>query len=450
MQAIVIVVLGVVCAVVAVSRAEGKLTNLWPVLVIAAGIALKFTGTPVGLPSEAWVGVGCVLLFASWVGVREGMATWIAAAALGVAGAAFVARTEGTPEPSAFWWVLGAASLVALSARAWQPERVGSAVCVVPWITGAVAAPMALAHTTNSFAWNVQFLLGLAVLQGFLLVAVLAIDRLRPAAYVAVGLGVLSVGWFLKADIDLGLDMFYAVFAALAAAVAAAWMSGGANGKISRVLIVALVWFPIVTLGFAAARGFGIAVSAAVGVVAMLALGGPSLCLSVAPVLAIALFRVLQATYPETTRAFDLGQHYSLLGFLIGFNLMLVVAEWSAPRAAGRRILGSLAVVASLGFALPAASVYLGQKGTTGLFVGLVASAVLALIVRRTSAAAGALALLTCSYTALMLPRWVEWMELSRNERVPKLVLLVGGAAVAVVVAALASREAVSAEEVPA
>ncbi len=243
---------------------------------------------------------------------------------------------------------------------------------------------------------------------------------------------------FMGAASVLGYRFFFMAEAAVlpiaGAALSAlvAYMAPAQKSSSLTVALAAVAWLGAATLAFSFKQGFGIALLALGGVVTAV-MGGNRLALAaVTPALGLAGFRLFRELNPDSVRAFDIGQHYALIGLLLGLALVLVAVE--AVRAKGARpvslALGGLAIAGTV----LASIVFLGAKGTLGLFIGLGMGPVVAVLTGHarggvTAVGVGGMALVAAG-TPLLLPA----MELGRDGKVQVLFfsgLLIAALAVA-------------------
>jgi len=160
-----------------------------------------------------------------------------------------------------------------------------------------------------------------------------------------------------------------AVGAILVALVVAWFVPRGENGGSLPYLVGVIVWLGAATLAFAYLRGFGMAVCllAAMSVLLVARHGGAVLTLGL--LAALVAYRVLREFHPGAARALDIGQHYALIGLMVGAGVIAVAAEYRRERA-------STPYTAAIGLALCGILPVLGAtliaaKGFVGILVGL-------------------------------------------------------------------------------
>jgi len=138
-------------------------------------------------------------------------------------------------------------------------------------------------------------------------------------------------------------------------------------------LVATVIWIGIATLAFSYEKGFGMTVAAIGAVATLLLLGNSRALLSVGPLLGLVFYRVLRETFPDATRALDIGQHYAVIGLAFGIVLALLPVDWLAKRRGTgfASTMGRLVWALILSVAPAALAVVLGAKGMVGLVAGL-------------------------------------------------------------------------------
>lgn len=217
---------------------------------------------------------------------------------------------------------------------------------------------------------------------------------------------------------DVGLA--WSATLAAAAACVAVWQVATSDRSQMGFLISCVIWLGVATFAFGQARGYGMAVAAVVGLSALVIMGNRRALLTIGPLIGLVLYRVLREMHPDITRAFDIGQHYAILGILVAIFLVLIPLTWiashresgSAAQAAAIALTGAMTVAATVVF-----GVFLGAKGIVGLLVGFGLAPVvsgLAADVRRAALTWG-VALSTALLTTY--PVLSPWLDLERSEK---------------------------------
>lgn len=152
------------------------------------------------------------------------------------------------------------------------------------------------------------------------------------------------------------------------------WLIEADKENSLRFGIAAAIWVAAATLAFAERKAYGMATMAAVGTLMLVSLGSPRALLSMGPAIGLVFYRMFRNEYPEASRALDLGQHYAIVGMLLGLMLALIVAQWfasSSNKMVGKGYWGGLVWIVLMVMIPLVASVLLGPKGVTGYVVGL-------------------------------------------------------------------------------
>jgi hypothetical protein len=205
-----------------------------------------------------------------------------------------------------------------------------------------------------------------------------------------------------------------------AAACIAVWQVTASGGSPMGFLISCVIWLGVATFAFGQDRGYGMAVAAVVGLASLVVLGNRRAVLTIGPLIGLVLYRALRELHQDVTRAFDIGQHYAILGILLAIFLVLIPLAWMAERTEERgptralaiALAGAITVAATL-----ALGVFLGAKGMVGLLVGLGLAPVvsgLAAEVRTTALAWG----VTLSVTLLVSFNVLSpWLNMERDDK---------------------------------
>ncbi|MFZ4508187.1 MAG: hypothetical protein ACOYON_10890 [Fimbriimonas sp.] len=208
-----------------------------------------------------------------------------------------------------------------------------------------------------------------------------------------------------------------------------------------RSLLAGALLLGVATIGFSLGRGFGMALALTSCVVVGAAMQSRLVLSATGPLAALVLYRVFRETHPDLTKALDLGQHFSLIGFLAGALVTLVADEWLTTLEEGAESLKStglaLIIATTLGL-VPVIGMLLGSRGFVGWVVGLGMGAVFqSLQVGRSSrplAIAGGIG----AASIAIYPSVSPLIEVARDQKVQLLgVTLVGLAVAAAIVLGL-------------
>lgn len=152
------------------------------------------------------------------------------------------------------------------------------------------------------------------------------------------------------------------------------WLIEADKENALRFGIASAIWVAAATLAFAERKAYGMAVMASVGALLLLSMGSFRAMLSMGPAIGLVFYRMFRNEYPEASRALDLGQHYAIVGMLLGVMLALVAAQWfadSGEKPSAKGYWAGLVWIVLFVMVPLAATVLLGPKGVAGYAVGL-------------------------------------------------------------------------------
>lgn len=234
-----------------------------------------------------------------------------------------------------------------------------------------------------------------------------AIGTLAPAVGTAL---IVLAGWLLSKNYFQVPEMGWIVTASAICALAVAWLLPEDRQQSSfSVVLCGVLWLGIATFGFSQLQGFGMAVAALPAGLLLVANGRWTALASMAPLFMLVAYRLFRERYVDASRALDIGQHYAIVGLLIGLLLVLGCMEWMKSRERRDGVFSSIgAALAGLLclYLLVGSTILLGAKGAVGLLIGCgFAPFVAALSAKRTEAATawgfGLMAFLTLAYGTL-------------------------------------------------
>ncbi len=154
-----------------------------------------------------------------------------------------------------------------------------------------------------------------------------------------------------------------------------------ASGATSALAV--LLWIGLATIAFGIRSGFGIAIVFVTASVLLLCFGNARAILALGPIAAIAAFRLLKEM-SDSTKALDIGQHYGMMGLVVGATIVLVGVEWlrSVEAKSDSKIVIAGALWTGIFVAIPACiAIVLGAKGFVGAVAGVGFGSVIALLV---------------------------------------------------------------------
>ncbi|MCO5295981.1 MAG: hypothetical protein M9921_03915 [Fimbriimonadaceae bacterium] len=437
-------------------KAIGADRPSWISLALFAAIAVlagwKFdTDAPGALSAGLGAALGCVLAAAA----RTASAARPAPTALPIVPLAFATAAValaplvhgGTLSQTHFGLCVGAvAGAYLLAADSWA---VRASILVVLLVA---ANELGMASRGQSVG-QTGSVLGLAASVGGVLASAAAelVRRQRGSA----GVSTLGAGWgmaalFAGGSLLLAQRYLYVqsvgnlAAASIGAALVVHWLLASQENDESgfRFTLASVVWVALATLAFGIDRGFGMAVSLLAAGAMLVALGNIRGLLSLGAVAGLVLYRVFRETHADTSRAFDIGQHYAIIGLLLGVLLPLAFVAWLPKGSASKGRLAAatlLAVVLFHGLAV-ASAVFLGAKGVVGLLVGLGLAAFAEGFRGGTRPAVLAMGGSACA-ALLVGYGWLgPWLDLARDEKLPLLGWIAGVAVVAAIVILLLGR----------
>ncbi|HRF58288.1 MAG TPA: hypothetical protein PLH94_00075 [Fimbriimonadaceae bacterium] len=362
------------------SEAYGAEKLHW--ILLALGAALLGLLGAVGPAS--WEGVKSPLLGASLgailaivARVLEGIggpASMRRAAPIGLAAVAiglFMVKPDG-PFLLGLGFGAGFGALWLSAAKSSADWAHGFALALLP----AIAAVLLGAESGGRFSQGAPVLLGGALVAGALGYGVAwaakakssRVGGILAAAIFALG------GWLIgKKYLFLG-ELGWIIAASVLCGLIVAWIVPDEDdqGDSFGFIVATILWVGLATLAFAAQRGYGMALSAVTGASTLLLLGSRRGLLTLMPLVALSMYRVFREAHPDASRAFDISQHYAILGLLLGILLTLVPSEFLRGRdrqksevAVGAALMGLTVLAVAV-----VAIVLLGAKGTVGLLIG--------------------------------------------------------------------------------
>lgn len=326
-----------------------------------AAVGLAFAGVLGGLERGARqspldrmlplaVGVALLLLFdrASMKDATQSMLGLVFGAGLGGMWLRFSSRLKWPSALAVSLGALGAVSLLGAIGVGDRSALAGSAIGVVLVIAGVCA-------------------IGVGEV----------LERGRALSWGILVVGLLVGAWLVAKRYLFLEDVFYITTLGLALGLAVAWLQEGqgesaSEGNMVGFVLSCIVWVAGATIAFGLLKGYGMALLLLVGVGVLAIVGSERGLLSLAPVFGLTIYRLFREQHTDSSRAFDIGQHYAMVGILIGLLLVVALFQWAKAREPGPMVsvAGILAGAMALG-SLVMAVVLLGPKGTIGLLMGI-------------------------------------------------------------------------------
>lgn len=419
------------------------------VAVLMVGLTLSGKIIPDGISAGYGMGIGvCAAAVAYGLGLisaqREaGRAAPIAIGALMVA---LLPMFPGTPAPMAvvFGSAVGAWILSIGKNEDPNPWAMRTAVAI-----GAIVAANALGAQLEQRAVTAHAgtMLGISLaLAGVVLPLIPKIGR--GLALVALTAGVA----YLIGDKVFGISETLVVCSAGAlVALIVSWLvPDEEKPNTLRLSLATLIWISAGTAGFSQRQGFGMALLFLVAAATLLLMGNRRALLSMGPLGAIVFFRVFRETNLDATKALDIGQHYAMVGLVVGAVLPVLAQEWLttvARRGGFLALIGGLAwVLVLLGLPLGAAVIF-GAKGVVGYLFGLGLASLAEGIKGERSAHALSLGLGLSGVMTLVYEGLQPHLDLTRDEKVNALMYIGAAVVVAGLLIAVLSGEMVRPKE---
>lgn len=415
----------------------GHLPLVAAALLAAAGLPLAAAS----LAQQFWPDSGSLL---EWAGFLSGAAAATAAvllfewskdengaeaAASGLSGVALFLLVGVQKELAgaiAFSYILGLA--VASLAWAFLGYRRSSLSALVPAVFLAAAGGLS-AFREEDASMLPAMVLGLTavVAGGGALIFEAIKDRLKGFQGLAsvVFFGAMAAGIAVVPDAAGKLAEAAAI--AVASAVLALIMDWAFPASSRHKIVAAILWLSAATFAFSQLQGYGLALAAFSAAVCLVLARRSDLLPTLAPLGAFSLYRLYLEATDNSARAFDIGQHYGMIGLLAGVLVVQaaasllegVVCDCKVPLLKG--ILASL----FLGFALLAGGLVLGDKGITGLMIGaLVPGVLLASEKPRVGLAAFGIGIGCAATVALSMKGLLPFLDLPREAKQTALIAL--------------------------
>ncbi len=274
--------------------------------------------------------------------------------------------------------------------------------------------------------------LGLAGLVGAIISMALpkGSDILRPLTISAV----LIVGGFLSTRSLGDMNLTYVIMVGAAAGVVVHLLLPDGENDVTRIALAAVIAISVATIAFGFAKGTGMAMALGAIVSILLGCGNRTALLAIAPLFGLVLYRLLKEANNDSTKALDIGQHYALLGVMLGAVVPLLPTEW-VQRTGSKGGIGAF-LWAMLILSGPVfVAVMLGEKGSVGFVAGLGLAGLCQAL--RSDKALMSLAVIPglAAITTFCIDWFHDWMDLARDDKVK--VFIIAGVALVVVSSAL-------------
>lgn len=440
---------------------ESNESPAWERLVgglVGLGLGVGLLITQTGLAAGADLAVFGGILFSGLAMLTS--QSVLGSAAIGVASGSAILTMQGDLKLHPFHVLfLTAAAGVGVYLATERETRSQVLKQVTAFCVAASALSLANAWTTETFGnlkGQAGTVLGGAAILGMLIAAIWSKVGTKDHPILARSLGCLAipVGAFLigRSGGDEGTVLILSTAGVLLAGLLAwAWPLG--DKRALGPVLGGMLTLGLATYAFSIGQSFGLSLVFLSIALAWMILGRFDLLLVLGPLVGLLGFRTLRIAYPDVTRAFDIGQHYALIGVMLGAGAIMIGLEsWSTLQARGRLGQGLGGVLAlALGAVMAFGLMFLGVKGGVGLMVGLGLGAWIASLSRMGSIGASVVSLGLIGVIGVFYGRASEFFEASRQEKTMAFLTVAGVLAALALVATFVTREKAGAspEEAP-
>ena len=290
-------------------------------------------------------------------------------------------------------------------------------------------------HSNTPASIMVGSILGVAGVIGMVLGGVLPnkVTLLRPVILaIVLTLGGVLISWRIG-NTDANITIIV-VMSALAGLVIDFMLPDGENDA-TRIALAAIIAVSLATIAFGLAKATGMAVALGTMTLLLLGVGNRLAVLSIGPLFGLVFYRVLKEIDLHSTKALDIGQHYALIGVLLGAVIPLLPTEWATASKLKSGLRSFLWTILILGGPILIA-VMLGEKGSIGFVGGLGLAGLCQALRGQRSLLPLAVIPGLAAVTSICLDWFEDWGDLARNDKVK--VFMVAGVAFVVVVSILA------------
>lgn len=392
---------------------------------VSYSIGLMPSQTPAG--RSAPIALACAAVaFVSWFPPQAAMCLVFGAAA--AAWILSIGKIE-EPNPWAMRSAVAAAAIVACNALSGSSHLGVDPTNTGTWLGTAIALSGVIAGIVRLLVAKEKTSVAVA-------------DGLSSfTAFVLMAGGAYLVAW--KLDLFGSVPLIFLLAGAMALIIN--WLiPEGAPSSTVRVLLATLIWVAGATAAFGFAKGFGMAVTLVAASSMLLLSGNRRALLSLGPLGALVFYRVFREAHTDATHAFDIGQHYAMIGVLVGAVLPVMAQEWlrlTGKRGGGATLLAGALWVVLLGGVPIVIAVALAAKGIIGYLIGLGVGAVMESTRGERSAHSLSLALGLSAMMTLLYDWLAPHLDLERHDKLIALAWLGGVVLVAAIVIAFLSAD---------
>lgn len=253
--------------------------------------------------------------------------------------------------------------------------------------------------------------------------------------------GLVSLGAWLLAERYFQLPGMFVLAAcgALAALATAYLLPEDGPAGTAGPLLAGMLWVATATYTFSEAKGFGLGIALLGAAPVLIACRSAVGVLTANVVVVLAFYRLFRLTNPDMARAFDIGQHYAVMGIIVGILLTAAPIEWARRKLANKgssELFATFLAGVAWVVALYVAAVFFGPKGALGIVVGAGIGSLVVAVSQTRPAAGAALGALVPLGIMLMMPALNARLELERSDKL----VLVGWTLAVILVCYLAAQ----------
>lgn len=344
------------------------------VLGVAAAVYANFVAGDLKDALFIFAGAAGVATLVSIVGLWRSTST-LGGLMVGLGLAAFVAGFDIAGDPTRLGGLVAGFAAGALPAMGLGSLRAGVLALVLSFSAGVTTMIAKIGYSKPVHDIAVLFCFAGLLGATAWLAGKRAIGDKAPWIARAIGV-IVAVGlsWSVAA-FYLGMgDLGYVVLVAAVASVASAMAIQPNQSSIVPWGIAAVIWLGVATYAFSQSFGLGMSVAGLTGLVTCVVMGRLDLLPAIGIPVGLSYYRLFRENNSEIVQAFDIGQHYALIGFVLGVVAVLAVADgiarrkahWGARGHIAAALIGLGAVVVVVG-----AAAFFGTKGAIGTVVGL-------------------------------------------------------------------------------
>ncbi len=229
-----------------------------------------------------------------------------------------------------------------------------------------------------------------------------------------------GIGYYALNTVEQRQPLALLLIAGIVLGLVCNWMAPTGEGRAVRWGVMAAIWVTAATTAFSLGLGLGMAALMVGAVfVAFLTQQG-QIVWGLAPLTALTVSRLVKEGQLSAIKSFDIGQHYALLGLVVGLVIVLSAADWigALEDTEGVRGQGGAGVTILLAWGLIAfGAVFLGPKGYLGLMIGAAFSPLVAGMARLHSRVVLGLSYGAVGLLGLGFPTIARYFDIGREQK---------------------------------